>query len=342
MAFRDIAGNERVKRILQTALKRRRLPPSLLFAGPAGTGKLETAVTLAKALNCQKLEDDSCDQCPSCRAIDEDFQAFLAEDTEKIGHFPDVGIISRAYKVIQIDQIRYFLKDAAYLRPMSARRRVFIVDEADRMNPESRNSILKVLEEPPETCQIILTTENRELMPATVLSRCQTLTFSPLSAGDIETILRNEGCPEDRAGLLAALSAGNLDSAREAEEDWEGVTDERDAAWTLFRGLLPDALPSAFLDRFANVFGANQGDDLRKALETFASFARDLLLLASGGDDRRLLNPDRAADLRETAARMTVPQALALAGRVGEALAGYDRNFNKSLLAASLAAGVEG
>ena len=70
MAFKDVAGNVRIKRILKLALERTRVPNSLLFCGPEGVGKKAMALTLAKTLNCQTLTADSCDACPSCRAID--------------------------------------------------------------------------------------------------------------------------------------------------------------------------------------------------------------------------------------------------------------------------------
>src|SRR5512140_1217579 len=91
MAFADITGNDRVKHILRMALRRHRLPNSLLFSGPAGVGKTSTAVTVAKALNCLTLEDDSCDKCASCRAIGDAFQ-----DPEKQGLAPDVMFVEIA------------------------------------------------------------------------------------------------------------------------------------------------------------------------------------------------------------------------------------------------------
>jgi DNA polymerase III gamma/tau subunit len=70
MAFKDVAGNTGVKKILRLALERGRVPNSLIFGGPEGVGKMEMALTLAKALNCRTKTTDSCDECPSCRAID--------------------------------------------------------------------------------------------------------------------------------------------------------------------------------------------------------------------------------------------------------------------------------
>ena len=188
MAFRDIAGNSRVKKILRTALQKRRLPNSLLFSGPAGVGKTAMAVTVAKALNCLTHEDDSCDACVSCRAIGEAFK-----DPEKQGLAPDVMFVAikESKKKIAIDQIR-LLKQMAYLRPMSARIRVFIVRGADAMSEEASNSILKILEEPPAASTLILVTEKPHLILPTIRSRCRTFEFSFVAR---EEIVRASCCP---------------------------------------------------------------------------------------------------------------------------------------------------
>jgi DNA polymerase III gamma/tau subunit len=111
MAFKDVAGNVRIKRILKMALERGRVPNSLLFSGPEGVGKKAMALTLAKTLNCLNLATDSCDECPSCEAIDK-------------GVHPDVMVIAAERQEIKIEQTR-FLKQMAYLRPMTGRKKGF-------------------------------------------------------------------------------------------------------------------------------------------------------------------------------------------------------------------------
>ena len=104
MAFDDVLGNSRTKRILKKSLERNRIPNSLLFYGPEGVGKRDIALVLAKAMNCLKYRDDACDVCPSCHAIEN-------------GNFPDVMVLSPEKNVLKIEQMRE-MKQTAYLKPM--------------------------------------------------------------------------------------------------------------------------------------------------------------------------------------------------------------------------------
>jgi DNA polymerase-3 subunit delta' len=327
MAFTDITGNDRVKHILQMALRRHRLPNSLLFSGPAGVGKTATAVTVAKALNCLNLEDDACDACASCRAIG---QAFL--DPEKQGLAPDVMLVSieENKKKIAIDQIR-LLKQVAYLRPMSARARVFIVRGAEAMSEEASNSILKVLEEPPSASTLIMVTEKPHLILPTIRSRCRTLEFSLIAREEIARALVARGQPPDRANLFALLANGSMENA--LDRDWDEVLEGRRAAWDLFRALLAGGGGTEFLNRFAFVTRAAAGDDLRRTVELFAAFARDVILIREGGEGRFLLNPDLEEELRAAAELGSLRRLQSCLASVDAALTGLDRNMNINLLA---------
>jgi DNA polymerase-3 subunit delta' len=175
MAFQNILGNSRVKTILSKGLKRTRIPHSLLFVGPEGVGKMETALVVAKALNCLQKFDDSCEECPSCVAINK-------------GNFPDVMEILPEKSVVTIDQMRD-LKSTAYLKPMVGKKRIFIIPDAEKVREDASNSILKILEEPPSFTHIILLTDNPYLILPTIKSRCQVLTFAPVLKEDIEKAL---------------------------------------------------------------------------------------------------------------------------------------------------------
>ena len=127
MAFQDILGNKRVKTILSKALQRSRVPHSLLFVGPEGVGKMETALVVAKALNCLKKTENSCEECTSCVAINKK-------------NFPDVIEVLPKKNVISIEQMR-LLKSTAYLKPMVGKKRVFIIPDAGMMSEPASNSI---------------------------------------------------------------------------------------------------------------------------------------------------------------------------------------------------------
>ena len=316
MAFKDVAGNVRIKRILKLALERARVPNSLIFCGPEGVGKKEMAMTLAKSLNCLELVDDSCDACLSCAAIIG-------------GRHPDVMTIAAEKQEIKIEQIR-FLKQMTSLRPMTGKKRVFIIEDADEMNAEASSSLLKVLEEPPLYSHIILVTDSPFLLFPTIRSRCQTLAFSAIGREEIEEILLERNFEREQARILALLVDGNLERALEFE--WDEVRALKEEAWRLFEALVSTDRSALFLERFGGLAKAVQ-EEFGRTLEVFSSFVRDILLLRTGGDPRLLLNPDLEEKLREAAADWPVRRVLAVLEELDFVLAELPGNLNKGLLA---------
>lgn len=316
MAFKDVAGNVRIKRILKLALERGRVPNSLLFCGPEGVGKKAMALTLAKTLNCLNLTTDSCDACPSCKAIDK-------------GVHPDVMVIAAEKQEIKIEQTR-FLKQMAFLRPMTGKKRVFIVVDASEMSDPAANSLLKVLEEPPLYSHLILVTASPFLLFPTILSRCQTLAFSAIGREEIEKILLERNFGTEQARILALLVDGNLERALDLE--WEEVQSLKEQSWALFEALASGDRSALFLERFGALAKAVQ-EEFGRTLEVFSSFVRDILLLRLGGDPQFLLNPDFEPRLREASAAWTVRRVLGVLEELDFVLAELPKNLNKGLLA---------
>ena len=334
MPFSDIPGNGRVKKILKLALGRRRMPNSLLFSGPPGVGKRRFAAVLAQALNCLTMDDDACGVCPNCvaiaRGLEEPERGF--PDVLRIEHFKDK-------QEILIEQMQE-LRSIAYLPPMIGRRKVFIIDEAERMNPEASNCLLKVLEEPPRTSHIVLVTGNPSLILPTIKSRCQTMAFLPVSTEEIENALRERGFEEEKVRILALLVHGNLEQALDV--DWDEIQARREETWNLFRALVFGDEPSLFLKRFAFQKKAEIMDDLKSTLELFSSFCRDLVLLRDGGESRLLLNPDFEPRIREGGGGGGYDRALRFLAAVDGAFAGFDRSLNTNLLINALYSQVTG
>jgi len=344
MAFHHIPGNARIKTILQASLQRNRVPPTLLFSGPEGVGKRDTAVELAKALNCLRLRDDACDACASCLAINArhhpdiiDVKTLPVKNDKNKNSESENDL--KEITVIKIEQIRQAI-GLASMRPMTARKRVFIIDDAKELTDDASNSYLKLLEEPPSFTQFVLITSNVDLLLPTVRSRCQNLVFGSIASEDIVAALLDRGFEETQSRIMALIVRGNLDQAMTM--DWEEVRAEREEAWSLFRSILLGDGGSAFLRRFAYGRKTASREELEATLELFSGFLRDLLFLGETGGTDRLLNPDLEAALRDVAPVLSPERTLRMLSAVDGAIAFLDRKLNAGLLASAFYARMTG
>jgi DNA polymerase-3 subunit delta' len=180
MAFKDIVGQQKAKRIIQGMLKKDRLPQALLFTGEPGVGKLLMAKTLIKVLNCQNNagggEIDCCDNCRPCQLIDN-------------LNFADLLFIKPEGTQIKIETVRGVI-DFLSMSPYEARIKSVIIDDADKLNISAANALLKTLEEPSEDSLIILITERPDMLPDTIRSRCVRIPFTPLSEEESSEVIK--------------------------------------------------------------------------------------------------------------------------------------------------------
>ncbi len=209
---------------MQRAYAAQRMAHAYIFAGPEGVGKFKTAGELARLLLCETpaLEKtcggdftDSCGRCNSCRLFDAGSHPDFNHVYKELREFTKDGKGKAPPVDLPIDVIREFLIEKAPIRPAMSRRKVFVVSEAERLNDFSQNCLLKVLEEPPDYCCIILLCTRLDRLLATTRSRCQTVRFSTIDEGRIITHLRQMGLDETKAGYFALLSQGSLGRACE-------------------------------------------------------------------------------------------------------------------------------
>jgi DNA polymerase-3 subunit delta' len=222
----DLAG-----RLLTTALLSGQIGQAYLFHGPRGVGKMAAARAFAADLLCGAPRDGrSCGACASCRAA-------------AGARHPDLVIASPDGMTLKIDQIRELLRRVT-LRPVAGERRVFLLEDADRLTLEAANALLKSLEEPPPGTTFILVTTNRDALPATIISRCAQIPFRPLGIEAVSSLLREEeGLSPSEALFLARLSGGCPGRAREYARDPETAAVRSRAA------ALVDAMDELTLDR---------------------------------------------------------------------------------------------
>src|SRR6202035_2858360 len=305
MGFSDFHGNAETVHRLRDMLARKHFPHAVILAGGRGSGKYTLALMLAQALNClAPMETDGlpdfCGQCANCRRIAQaaDLDARFAEavetregmrETDKketrlfVQTHPDVLIIppDPPQMMIKVDQVRRVI-ETIYYRPSEARERVYIFADSAFMK-EAANSLLKILEEPPEFATIFLLSENAgELLP-TIRSRSMGFPLTALPVEDVERYLaeqRPEWKPPQRA-LVARLSEGALGRARTFDLD-AYVAARADALTILNSALVGVEHTQLFKITESYRAGAAGRQKTEDLLRTLYSLLRDLMFLGSG------------------------------------------------------------
>jgi DNA polymerase-3 subunit delta' len=196
---------------------------SWLLLGPTGSGKKAAALAIAAALNCRTAPGEGCGECSACRRITRQ-------------RHPDVHHVIPEGPIIAVDVIREVVVPEAARSPFEARRKVFVIEEAHRMNPAAQNALLKTLEEPHADTVFVLISDQEEDLLETIRSRCLVVRLDPVSEERIVAILDAEGAPHDLALLAARLSEGDLVRARSIAFGSDAL--ERRRLWMLVpRGL---------------------------------------------------------------------------------------------------------
>ncbi len=202
----QLIGHYREKELVSRYLNRRQLSYSFLFEGKEGIGKKLLALYTARGFLCEKKQNFGCEECESCRLVDNTISNEY-EGTHLTYH-PYVKIVkAEGGKVIKINQIREIID---FVKLRSEEGKVVIIENAEKMNTEASNALLKTLEELPENCMFILTTTNQNKLLPTIVSRCYRITFKPLSKEDIYEFLLKEGFSENDAKILSSISEGSL------------------------------------------------------------------------------------------------------------------------------------
>ncbi len=363
MPFSDFYGNSDVLHRLREMLAHERFPQAVILAGPAGSGKYTLALMLAKAMNCLRPPasaalPDFCGQCPNCIRIaqSEDLDARFAEavearenlrDADKkdtrlfVQTHPDVLIIppDPPQMMIKVDQVRRVI-ETIYFRPGDAKERVYIFTDSAFMK-EAANSLLKVLEEPPEFATLFLLTENPgELLP-TIRSRSMTVTLNALPAAEIERYLEKER-PDWNAkqrALTARLSEGAVGRARSF--DLPAYSAARAHALAVLSSALRAGEHSE-LFKITETYraGAEGRDKTDRLLRALYSLLQDITFLHSGTPEL-VRNTDILGELKKLAEASNFEWIVSAAGGVAEVERGMRRNLLRSLALDSFATALE-
>ncbi|MGH9146458.1 MAG: ATP-binding protein [Vicinamibacterales bacterium] len=376
MPFRDLVGHRRLLGLLSRSIAQSSLPPSLIFSGPDGVGKLRAAVATAQALNClspvttdigirdsgfgtrdsgiatrepraesREASIDACGACAACTRIAR-------------GAHPDVQTIAPGeFGSIKIEQVRDAIESAVY-RPFEGRRRVFLIEDAESLVAPAQNALLKTLEEPRPASVFILITSMADSLLPTVRSRCARLRFGRLTPAELISVLtRDHRYSEGDARAVAALADGSVGRAlalRAAE-----YVGARHVAVELLRNASSSADARARLESAKSLSakgpathsagsgsrsgaGAGTGprtdrEQVAVHLQVLSSMLRDVSIIATGADTRLLANLDLESGLTPVAKRFDSARAVRAFTAVDRAQEALDRNVSPKVIADWLA-----
>jgi DNA polymerase III subunit delta' len=350
MPFSDFIGNQETVRRLREMLARDHFPSAVVLAGARGAGKFTLALMLTRALNCLERPTtdglpEFCGRCSNCTriALAQDLDARFAEaveareslrETDKketrifVQTHPDVLIVppDPPQMMIKVDQVRQVIQ-RIYYRPAEARESVYIFTSSAFMK-EAANSLLKILEEPPEFATIFLLTENPgELLP-TIRSRSMIFRLGALATSEIETRLAKLRPDWDarQRGLVARLSEGAM--GRAASFDLEGYVAARAHALVLLKAALGTADHSALFKATESYRpGAEGREKIDHLLRTLYLLLEDLMFLQSGTGPLV-----RNTDIRGELNQMSESVDFAWFERAAEGLGEVERGLRRNLL----------
>ena len=363
MPFADFHGNDDVVRNVREMLARDHFPHAVILSGPQGSGKFTLTQMIAKTMNCLQCPvtdglPDFCGVCPNCTRIAEadaleDRFAEAVEARESLRDadkretrilvqiHPDVTVIppDPPQMLVKVDQVRHVIREI-YYRPTEGRRRVYIFSEADFMR-EAANSLLKILEEPPDFATIFLLTDNPSALLPTIRSRCMQLRLAALPLEIVENYLaaaRPELKPRERA-LVARLCGGGLGRARGF--DLAQYLEARQNALALLGPAMGEKDHS---DLFRVTDSYRSGADGKvktdQTIRTIYSLLEDLLFLKSGTPEL-VRNSDIDTQLRKLGDQVNFPWIVDATQRLGELETGMRRNLLRTLALDAFATSLE-
>jgi len=358
MSLRDVFCQDRAIGILQCALAADRSAHAYLFAGPEGVGKHKTAREWARLLLCAnpQIEQepsgafaDSCGSCESCTLMDAGSHPDYAHVYKELLEYTKDGRGKKTPVDLAIDVIREFLIEQVAGRPTLSARKVYVVSEAEKLNANSQNALLKVLEEPPSYCTIILLCTRLEQLLPTIKSRCQIIRFGPIEEKRIVAQLTADGLGSREAVFFARLAQGSLGSACQwarLERDGVGLfAAKKDLVASLADLKLADVphvadriqeMTKAVAAGWSSIEKATSKSDLnRRAQRTVIQILICALYdvtIHQVAADRPLVNADQGPHIAALAHRLGPEQAIEGVREGYEMLRWLDDNANERLI----------
>jgi len=321
--FADIIGQEQLKEHIQNAIASDKVSHAYIINGERNAGKEFIARIFAMTLQCEKGGIEPCNECHSCK------QALTHNQ-------PDIVYISHEKpNTIGVEDIRGQINNDIGIKPYSSPRKIYIMNEGEKMTPQAQNALLKTLEEPPAYAVILILTDNVEALLPTIISRCVVLNMKPVQDKLVKKYLMEElGVPDYKANICVAFARGNIGKAKllASSEEFEKVKDE---AITLVK-YINDMEINEIVKAIKKIMEYKL--DVNDYLDILTVWYRDVLLFKATKDMNSLVFRQEIQQIIKVADRSTyegietIVKALQQAKRRLEANVNFDLTMELMLL----------
>ncbi len=286
--FLEIIGHEQIIEHLQNAISMDKVSHAYILNGPKESGKMMLAEAFAMALQCESGGTEGCKECRSCRQAKERNQ-------------PDiVYVMHEKPNTISVDDIRTQLNNDIVIKPYSSKYKIYIVDEAEKMNPQAQNALLKTIEEPPTYGIILLLTTNADSFLPTIRSRCITLNLKSVKSEVIrEFLMTRYQIPDYQADVCTAFAQGNVGKAIQLASS-EDFNELKSSALQLMKRLED-------IDVYEMSAAVKQISEYKLKVTDYFDLMmiwfRDVLYMKATNDVNGLIFKDEVYDIKKQAAK---------------------------------------
>ena len=286
--FKDIVGHEQIIEHLKTAIEMGKVSHAYILNGPDLSGKMMIAEAFARALLCEKQDPDGCGECRSCRQSDD-------------RNNPDIIYVKHDKpNSISVDDIRTQLNNDIVIKPYSNQYKIYIVDEAEKMNQQAQNALLKTIEEPPAYAVIMLLTTNADSFLQTIRSRCITLNLKSVKNDVIKSYLMTEKkIPDYQADVCAAFAQGVVGKAIKLASS-DDFNELKESALSLIKRLDD-------IDLYEMGEAIKQISDYKLQVQDYFDLItvwyRDVLYMKATNDVNGLIFKDEVYDIKKQASK---------------------------------------
>ena len=314
--FADIVGQEQLKEHLQNAISMNKVSHAYIINGERSSGKEFIAKIFAMTLQCEKGGTEPCGECHSCKQAMSNNQ-------------PDIIFISHEKPgSIGVEDIRGQINNDIGIKPYSSPRKVYIMNEGEKMTVQAQNALLKTLEEPPEYAVIIILTTNVDSLLPTILSRCVVLNMKPVEDALVKKYLMSElQVPDYKANICVAFARGNVGKAKllASSEEFEKVKDE---AVTLVKHI-NEMETHEVVKAIKKI--SEYKLDVNDYLDILSIWYRDVLLYKATRDMNGLIFRDEFQQISKMADRSTYEGIETIVNALQQAKRRLDANVNFDL-----------